>query len=292
MSLTDCVPGQPDPNKVVCNGKVFHVKVADLALRAKVKQFHPGDHVRVDISGMELRDIRGAWFVPANGLCLTYRLLVFAACAFLLVGLAAAVTKGDPRKFIVGMDNRYSNSKFQVALWFWILISTYLTVVVLRVTYAGWDFFGGVNIPQNLLVLSGLSVLTYGGAKAITTAKVNAAANPAPVAVAAAPPAAVAVVAPAPNPDPKNAKQPGQESFLEDLVKNDVGGFDFGDFQMLAVTLVAVVLYLMLVFHFLESIQFQKTISLPDVDTTILAGFGLGQGPYLAKKAGGDVGKS
>jgi len=219
VSLTDCVSGQPDPNKIVCNGKVFHVKVADLALKAKAKQFHPGDHVRVDINGTELRDIRGAWFFPANGLCVTYRLLVFAACAFSLLGLAAAVTRGAPLKFIVGMDNRYSNSKFQVALWFWILFSTYLTVVVLRVVYAGWDFFGGVNIPQNLLVLSGLSVLTYGGAKAITTAKVNAAANPAPVAVAAAPstatvgvapaaPAAVAVVAPAPIRIPKTLSSP------------------------------------------------------------------------------------
>jgi hypothetical protein len=61
---------------------------------------------------------------------------------------------------------------------------------------------------------------------------------------------------------------------------------------MLAVTLVAVGMYLLLVFHFLESIEFLKTVSLPDVDTTILAGFGLGQGAYLAKKAGGDVGKS
>jgi len=61
---------------------------------------------------------------------------------------------------------------------------------------------------------------------------------------------------------------------------------------MLAVTLVAVVMYLTLVFHFLESIEFLKTVSLPDVDSTILAGFGLGQGAYLAKKVGGDVGKS
>ena len=74
-------------------------------------------------------------------------------------------------KLIVGQDNRYSNSKFQVALWFWILLSSYLAIVVFRCIYAGWDFFGRVNIPQNLLILSGLSALTYGGAKAITTSK-------------------------------------------------------------------------------------------------------------------------
>ena len=99
-------------------------------------------------------------------------------------------------------------------------------------------------------------------------------------------------VAPAPNPDPKNALQPGQERFFRDLVQNDVGGFDFGDFQMLVVTFLAVAMYLILIFHFLGSIDFTKTLTLPDVDTTILAGFGLGQGAYLTKKAAGNVGTS
>jgi hypothetical protein len=317
ISLTDCIPGQPDPNKIVCNGKAFHAKVNDAGLRAKLKQFHVGDHVRVDINDNgELKELRGPWSVPIDGISPSCRLLVLAACALGIFGLSTAVTKGSPLKFIVGMDNRYSNSKLQLALWFWVVISTYIATVVFRVRYAGWDFFGGVNIPQNLLMVSGLSVLTYGGAKAITTAKVNAAMNPTPVAVAGGPPGPVAAVvappAPAPvavavgampaapvaivttpsNPDPKAARQPGQENLLRDLVQNDVGGFDFGDFQMVLVTLVAVVMYLMLIFHSLGSVEFLKTTYLPDVDTTILAGFGLGQGAYLAKKAGGNVGTS
>jgi hypothetical protein len=97
---------------------------------------------------------------------------------------------------------------------------------------------------------------------------------------------------PAAIPDPKSARNPGEESFFRDLVENDQGVFDFGDFQMLVVTFVAVAMYLMLIFHFLGSIQFLKTASLPDVDTTILAGFGLGQGAYLTKKAAGNVGTS
>jgi hypothetical protein len=105
-------------------------------------------------------------------------------------------------------------------------------------------------------------------------------------------PAVAGAVAPPPNPDPKNAQTPGQESFFADLVQNDIGGFDFGDFQMLVVTFVAVVMYLVPIFHFLGSIEFLKTTSLPDVNTTILAGFGLGQGAYLMKKAAGNVGTS
>jgi hypothetical protein len=315
LALTDCIPSAKDPTKVICDGKVFHVKVPDLALRAKLKPFHPGDHVRVDITNDELKDIRGPWSVPQDGICIPYRLLTLAACAAVLLGLAAVATKGKPQKFIVGMDNRYSNSKFQLALWFCVLITTYLSVALLRLYYAGWDFWGSISIPPHLLELSGLSVLTYGGAKAITTSKVNAAMNPTPVAVSAPPPAPTPVVvsttaaapvtvvaaaaaqpatfvAQASNPDPKNAKAEGQESFFNDLVKNDQGGVDFGDFQMLMVTILAVGMYLTLIFHFLGSVEFLKTVSLPDVDTTVLAGFGLGQGAYLAKKAGGDVGKS
>lgn len=286
ISLTDCVPGKPDPQKIVCDGKAYHLKVNDLALRAKVKPFHPGDHIRVDIRGdSELQDIRGAWSYPADGISAYCRVLVLAACFLALLGVAAAVTGGRPLTFIVGADYRYSNSKFQLALWFWVAISTYIAVVVFRIWWAGWDFFGGVNIPQNLLVLSGLSVITYGGAKAITTAKVDAAMNP------VTPPGGVPR---APNNDPKNAvdRQLGQQRFFQDLVQNDFGQFDFGDFQMLVVTIVAVTMYLTLIFHFLKNIEFLKTVSLPDVDTTILAGFGLGQGAYLAKKAGGDPGKT
>jgi len=209
-----------------------------------------------------------------------------AFSAFVVLGLAAIVTKGAPLKFIVGQDNRYSNSKFQVALWFWIVISSYVAVVISRVWFAGWDFLGSVNIPQNLLVLSGLSALTYGGAKAITTAKANAA--DAQAAAAAVPGSGVA-----PPAATKTSLLPGQENFFRDLVQNDVGSFDFGDFQAVAVTLLAAVMYTLLVFHFLSNPELTQAVtSLPDVDTTLLAAFGVGQGAYLTKKAAGNVGTS
>ena len=100
----------------------------------------------------------------------------------------------------------------------------------------------------------------------------------------------VAFVTPPSNLNPKNDKGVGSENFFKDLVQNDKGDFDFGDFQMLVVTLVAVGMYLTLIFHYLGSVELLKTATLPDIDTTILASFGLGQGAYLAKKAGGPVG--
>jgi hypothetical protein len=303
MSVRDCIPVKDNPENILCNGPMFQVKVNDLALRARLKEFHVGDHIRLNINDKnELEDIRGLWSIDISSGC---RILVLIVSALVLFGFAAVVTKGAPLKFIVGEDNRYSNSKFQVALWFWVLLSSYLAVVALRGIYAGWDFFGRVSIPQNLLVLSGLSVLTYGGAKAITTAKVNAAASSAAAAaqVGAVIPAVTAVrpnlaVATVPgeavvNPlDPKKSKLEGQESVFQDLLQNDIGQFDFGDFQMLVVTLIAVGMYLTLSFHFLGSIQFQSTASLPDLDSTVLASFGLGQGAYLTKKAAGNAGTS
>jgi len=178
------------------------------------------------------------------------------------------VTGGRPFRLIIGEDGKYSNSKTQMAIWFWIVISTYLAAVYLRLSAAGWDFFGNINIPTNLLLISGMSALTFGGAKAITTQKTQD------------------------NPAAKPQQDPSKASLVTDLTRNDAGQFDLGDVQMLVVTLVAVAMYVTSVLHFLNTIQFLKTVNLPDVDTTILAAFGLGHGAYLTKKAVGEVGKS
>src|SRR5713226_8983756 len=85
--------------------------------------------------------------------------------------LTALLTGGHPLQLIIGEDGRYSNSKFQMAIWFVVVIATYLATVYLRVAQAGWEFFGGVDIPKNLLLLSGMSALTFGGAKGITASK-------------------------------------------------------------------------------------------------------------------------
>jgi hypothetical protein len=189
-----------------------------------------------------------------------------AACLFLI----ALLTWWHPLQLIMGLDGRYSNSKFQMALWFFVVIATYLATVYLRVSRIGWDLLGGINIPDNLLLLSGMSALTYGGAKGITTAKVDAAASQ-----------GIA-----------NPKPPGQPHFWRDLIQNDVGSFDLGDFQMLVVTLLAVGMYLAAIFHFLGLLAVSEAVKLPDIDTTILATFGLGQGAYLTKKALGNAGTS
>ena len=92
---------------------------------------------------------------------------------FVLFILAYIFTGGHPAYLYLGSDNRYSSSKFQTFLWFWLVISAYIAIVSHRIAAAGWRYVGGVDIPPHLLILSGISVLTFAGAKAITVGKVD-----------------------------------------------------------------------------------------------------------------------
>lgn len=257
--------------------------------------------------------------------------LLGSAAGLLILSILALMLAGKKglcnfRLLLIGEDNRYSNSKFQIAIWFFVLITTYLATVLLRWCHAGGDYLQ-VDIPQHLLLLSGLSALTFAGAKAITISKIdpkntqaadNAAKNAAAASGAAGMAASeVAKTVAAGYVDPEkqqaayvaakkakaateDAKQKAitakrnvdQPNFFRDLLQNDKGQVDFGDFQMLVVTLLAVGVYLLAAFQFLNHIDVLKVVTLPDVDTTILSAFGLGQGAYLTKKYAGDVGES
>jgi hypothetical protein len=313
LSVTDCAQLKSNPDsRPLCQGAAYNLTVAvnNPALKTRLKQFHLGDHIRVAFDSTSVvQDIDGAAYSYVST---KYRFSMLLVCFLVPLAIATLMTWGHPFKLIVGLDNRYSNSKLQAALWFWVMLATYLDVLYFRISVAGLDFLGGINIPQNLLLLSGMSAITFTGAKAITTAKVNAA-NANAAADAAAPvnnvaqAAAIAAVAqgadvtvlvppaaPAsiPPPDPKNGLDNGEESFWRDIVQNDLGNFDFGDFQMVIVTLLAICTYLLAVHHYVGAIDLTATTSLPDVDTTILSAFGLGQGAYLAKKAAGNLGQT
>lgn len=115
----------------------------------------------------------------------------------------------------------------------------------------------------------------FGAAKGVTTSKVQNA-------VAAG------------NPSPKGGGAAGgfRPNLLVDLTSNDAGNLDLGDFQMLVITLLAVATYLVTAFHGLGTLKAATDASSVDVDSTILAAFGLGQGAHLTKKAVGLVGES
>jgi hypothetical protein len=248
--------------------------VSDKDIKEQLKRFVPGDIVAIQVEGKESALEVKKLSLLAHTAGIPDHLIAFIAAAALVLGCVAVFSDWAPLRFLMGVDRRYSNSQFQLAVWFGVFATVYIATLMLRVWEGGLDILGGVNIPPNLLMLSGLSALTFGAAKAITGQKVaNAMAagggNPKPPLPAGTPP-----------------------SLTRDLVQNDQGQVDLGDFQMLFITVVAAIVYLITAFHFLSTIEIVRTLTLPDVDTSLLAGFGLGQGAYLVKKMAGNPGQT
>lgn len=257
-------------------------------LLKNIMKVQAGDHLRIQFSDAGLNNVS---FASSDHIPAKERWSLLVGTALLLFLLATALTKGHPLRLLIGKDNRYSNSQTQAVVWFWIVISSYVATLILRRWYLGPDFLGGIDIPANLLVLSGLSAITFAGARGLTVAKKNAAIeggnlDPKNFANAAAPPAAGVQPLIAP------AASRAVPNLLRDLTTDDFGKFELGDFQMIVLMIVAVATYVAITFEFLGHIEFRSIVTLRDVDTTILSLFGVSQGAYLAKKAVGDVGKS
>jgi hypothetical protein len=266
------------------------------------------------------------------------------AFVFLIAALATGRSNngkpafGNPLSFCVGIDNRTSNSQTQMVFWSATVLVVYLTTVFLRGWMTDWSLLGGVGIPVNLLAFSGLSALSFGGARAITVSKTNAAAADNLIGVAdvsaigdtagkdaqakaAAAAAAVETAQAAPNnsgavaagaaidaaeeaarvadvtqvvavqtaaqPTDADVKTsaPAGTAHITQLFQNDTGRADLGDTQMILITLIAIATYLVTSFHQLGNLEIAQQVSLPDIDSYLLASFGIGQGAYLAKKA-------
>lgn len=250
-----------------------------------------------------VRYVLKAWCVDSMPPPPLSRAWVLIASAGVCLLLTLIFSGFRPTQLVIGEDNRYSNSRFQMALWFFVLTATYIATLWLRVWWAGWDFIGGVDIPKNLLLLSGMSALTFGGAKGITASKSATPGATVPKTRAATPnffldlthndgvPAAPAQ--PAVDARAAVGEQPAVAARAAVSAQPAVSPqFDFGDFQMVVITLIAVATYIVLIFNFFGTVEYSKVVTLPDVDTTLLAAFGLGQGAYLTKKAVGNVGTS
>lgn len=192
------------------------------------------------------------------------RIIAFGVSLLLLLLAAALATKWLPWKLMIGSDNRYSNSQCQIVLWFGAVATMYLGTLILRVHYLGWGYLGGIGITTNVAAITGLSALSFGGAKTITMAKIQRAEQ-----------AGLSLVK-------SHANEPRLRT---DLFMNDKEIPDFGDFQMIVITVLAVGIFVAECFHGGGLLPLKDTVTLPDVDSSLLAGFGIGHGAYLAKKA-------
>lgn len=191
--------------------------------------------------------------------------------AFAILWIAIlCVTGGHPWAFALGIDLRLSNSQTQLYLWFLVLSTVYLADLYLRVRYTG--YFAGIGVPAKLLALSGVSALTFGAARANTTLKV--AINPDSAAVDKAPATGLRC----------------RLEYLKDLFTSDQGSVDLGDFQMIALTGVAILVYVVVSTQYLTRLACAGHIDLPQVDDTLLGGTAASQGAYLLKKFGSPLG--
>ena len=250
--------------------KLFSASGDKKDLRTILKSLHRGDLVTYTTEKQALKDLH----VDTPEVPLWHRLVTLVGASLLLWLFALVVLgNGGIAKLILGMDGLYSKSKFQLVIWFGVLMVAYLSTLWLRLCYSSNWLIGTVNVPSNLVLLSGFSALSFAGAKAITQTKQDKV------------DAAVAKGVPGAE-DLKKQPDPGRAANLVyDLVHDDGTNVDLGDFQMVLITLVAAITYIVQVFMFLRVLDLSATVTLPDVDSTLLAAFGLGQGAYLMKKA-------
>ena len=204
---------------------------------------------------------------------------------------------GNPAKFLVGHDGRLSNSQVQLALWFGVVAIFYTATLVLRASVLGSHFIGGIGLTTNVLAMTGLSALAFGGAKIVTTQKAASAqasatanANAAASASADAANAAAAVAATTPtagdaaadaaisaastaaavasqaaaNANTAAAPTPAATVFNFDpkyLFQNNNGETDLGDLQMILISIAAVAIFAWTSFYFLGALDIVNTVN-------------------------------
>ena len=292
-------------------GPAVEIRIQGQTLKDGLARWKAGDQVIATVSVVRtgvaelatLQDVQAQVLQLRNPWEPAIALFSFPVLVILLTMLSRNVRK----LIFIGQDGRWSNSTTQMTLWFTLWVSAYIATSVLRWT-SSHHFVGSITTPSTLLALSGLSGLTFAGAKGITANKVtnqvptpipgtlptvpglvgsSAPLSPASEGTPAMPAPAATPVVPGTRafPNGKRNHIKASRTSLADLLKDDRGNFDFGDFQMLVMTFVAVISYGIAVYYFLTVLEARASVSLPDVDTTVLAMFGVGQGAYLAKKA-------
>jgi len=94
-----------------------HMLVQDTGLQARVKALQKGDHVSVVVGGQDNQRLLQSLTVRTVSVGRGERVLALMISAAVVFAAALILTLLHPFKLIVGEDGRYSNSKFQMALW-------------------------------------------------------------------------------------------------------------------------------------------------------------------------------
>lgn len=181
---------------------------------------------------------------------------VFGAGLLVLLWLIYRALTGswNPFKVVCGADGRPSTSKLQLWLWTIVVLFSYVAVYAARVKTGQFDPIN--ELPANVLIALGLSVVTATAAKGITVSYLQSG----------------DVLKPPPTERTSGAGQ---------VLREDDGSLDLSKIQMLAWTVVAIGIYLINVGTKIKHGPYDK---LPDIDAALMVLMGLGQGAYLGKK--------
>ena len=204
-----------------------------------------------------------------NGGDQPYQLWGLYAVGVLLAIATVFSGRFSPSKLVEGEDGRLSVSKTQVAVWTATVAYSYVTLYAAR-AFQAHDQHPIESVPQNVLIVLGISAASAVGAKAITVSKIST------------------------NQIQKTDKAPGSAS-LADLVSGDDRSPDLNKVQLLFWTLVSVVVYVSLtngaLAHYFASLNCTgpaaagghdlNCLALPNIDTVLM---GLSHGTYLGGK--------
>ncbi|GAB4453899.1 MAG: hypothetical protein Fur0044_48720 [Anaerolineae bacterium] len=170
---------------------------------------------------------------------------IIAVGVFYIVGVVVTGRRFNPLELARGADENYSASLLQF------LIFTYLTVFTYVAVYAARLVSGLTTLPEiplNLLVLMGLSVISATASKGITI----------------------------------SYQEQGQQSGAG-VFKDETGNVALIKVQMLIWTFIAAAIYFITVVNFINTKGYTQS-ALPDVDGALLVLMGAAQGGYIGGK--------
>ncbi len=180
-----------------------------------------------------------------------------------ILWLVYRVVNGSWRfwQLAVGVDGRYSSSRFHGLCWTIVVFAAYTALYLARVHAGSTEAFH--EIPPNVLTALGLSLGTTAAAAGITSSRV----------------ARNTVV---------KSHSPHSDLSFAALVEDDEGNPDLAKAQLMVWTFVSLGVYIVAtvdaVARTLAATNGALLPPLPDIDTTLLVLSGIGQGSYLATK--------
>jgi hypothetical protein len=169
-------------------------------------------------------------------------------------------------QLVEGADGRPSTSKLQFVAWTAVVVFSWIAVYTSRVRHGDWQSVP--DLPQNVLIAMGLSVVTVTAAKGITVGYVMSQGQKSKTSV-----------------DPTTSSPSA-------VFQDDTGFPDLSKIQMLVWTLIAIGTYILTVWQLIGTFSTStlacsaspSPCGLPDIDGALMVLMGLGQGAYLGKK--------